>query len=62
MILILVSVRHEEDGNVNMKKSKAKIKKVVKGLKQASKTHAAQAKTLQGVLKNATRNSNSKTK
>jgi hypothetical protein len=62
MILILVSVRHEEDGNVNMKKSKAKIKKVVKGLKKASKTHAAQAKTLQGVLKNATRNSNSKTK
>ena len=62
MILILGSVRHEEDGNVNMKKSKAKIKKVVKGLKKASKTHAAQAKTLQGVLKNATRNSNSKTK
>ena len=62
MILILVSVRHEEDGNVNMKKSKAKIKKVVKGLKKASKTHAAQAKTLQGVLKNATRNSNHKTK
>ena len=29
------------------------------GLKKASKTHAAQAKTLQGVLrKNATRNSN----
>jgi len=45
-----------------MKKAKAKIKKVVKGLKKASKTHAAQAKTLQGVLKNATRNSNSKTK
>ena len=62
MILILVSVRHEEDGNVNMKKAKTKIKKVVKGLKKASKTHAAQAKTLQGVLKNATRNSNSKTK
>ena len=62
MILILEFVRHEEDGNVNMKKAKAKIKKVVKGLKKASKTHAAQAKTLQGVLKNATRNSNSKTK
>ena len=62
MILIHVSVRQEEDGNVNMKKAKAKIKKVVKGLKKASKTHAAQAKTLQGVLKNATRNSNSKTK
>ena len=60
MILILVSVRHEEDGNVNMKK--AKIKKVVKGLKKASKTHAAQAKTLQGVLKNEPRSSNRKTK
>jgi hypothetical protein len=62
MILILVSVRHEEDGNVNMKKAKAKIKKVVKGLKKASKTHAAQAKTLQGVLKNEPRSSNRKTK
>ncbi len=42
-----------------MKKSKAKIKKVMKGLQKASKTHAAQAKTLKGVLrKNATRNSN----
>ena len=29
-----------------MKKSKAKIKKVMKGLQKASKTHAAQAKTL----------------
>ena len=62
MILILVSVRHEEDGNVNMKKAKANIKKVVKGLKKASKTHAAQAKTLQGVLKNESRSSNRKTK
>jgi hypothetical protein len=62
MILTLVSVRHEEDGNVNMKKAKAKIKKVVKGLKKASKTHAAQAKTLQGVLKNESRSSNRKTK
>ena len=31
-----------------MKKSKAKIKKVMKGLQKASKTHAAQAKTLKG--------------
>ena len=63
MILILEFVRHEEDGNVNMKKAKAKIKKVVKGLNKASKTHAAQAKVLKGVLKkHATRNSNSKTK
>ena len=33
-----------------MKKAKAKIKKVIKGLKKASKTHAGQAKTLQGVI------------
>ena len=33
----------------------AKVKKVIKGLKKASKTHAAQAKTLQGVLKSAAR-------
>ena len=33
-----------------MKKAKAKIKKVMKGLQKASKTHAAQAKTLKGVL------------
>ena len=46
-----------------MKKAKAKIKKVVKGLNKASKTHAAQAKVLKGVLKkHATRNSNRKTK
>ena len=29
---------------------KKKIKKVIKGLKKASKTHASQAKTLQGVI------------
>ena len=34
-----------------MKKAKAKIKKVIKGLKKASKTHAAQAKTLKSVLR-----------
>ena len=33
-----------------MKKAKVKIKKVIKGLKKASKTHASQAKTLKGVL------------
>ena len=33
-----------------MKKAKAKIKKVMKGLQKASKTHTAQAKTLKGVL------------
>jgi hypothetical protein len=35
-----------------MKKSKAKIKKVIKGLKKASKTHAGQAKSLQSVISN----------
>jgi|TARA_A100001011_G_scaffold49492_1_gene47277 hypothetical protein len=34
---------------------KQKIKKVMKGLQKASKTHAAQAKTLKGVLKNGNR-------
>ena len=29
-----------------------KLKKVIKGLKKASKTHAAQAKTLKGVINN----------
>ena len=30
---------------------KQKIKKVMKGLQKASKTHAAQAKTLKGVIR-----------
>ena len=35
-----------------MKKAqKNKVKKVIKGLKKASNTHAKQAKTLQGVIK-----------
>ena len=33
-----------------MKKGKAKIKKVIKGLKKASKLHASQAKTLKSVI------------
>jgi|TARA_R100001443_G_scaffold21758_1_gene33982 hypothetical protein len=33
-----------------MKKQKAKIKKVMKALKKASKAHAGQAKALKGVL------------
>ncbi len=33
-------------------KNKTKIKKVIKGLSKASKTHATQAKTLKGVLGN----------
>ena len=35
-----------------MKKAKAKIKKVIKGWSKASKTHAAQAKTLKSVIGN----------
>ena len=33
-----------------MKKAKEKIKKVITGLQKASKTHAAQAKILKGVI------------
>ena len=33
-----------------MKKQKAKIKKVMKALKKASKEHAGQARTLKGVI------------
>ena len=43
-----------------MKKAKAKIKKVIKGLKKASKTHAGQAKTLKGVLNGGSKNRNGK--
>ena len=48
---------------LQLKKTKAKIKKVIKGLNKASNLHAGQAKVLKGVLKkHATRNSNRKTK
>ena len=33
------------------KRSKSKVKKVIKGLKKASKLHASQAKQLEGMLK-----------
>jgi hypothetical protein len=33
------------------KSKKKKVKKVIKGLKKASKTHAGQAKTLQKIMK-----------
>ena len=33
------------------KKNKSKVKKIIKGLKKASKLHAGQAKTLKKVLK-----------
>jgi len=35
----------------------AKIKKVIKGLDKASKSHAKQAKTLKSVIKNKRKNS-----
>ncbi len=35
---------------MEMLKKKAKVKKVIKGLKKASKLHAKQAKTLKGVI------------
>ena len=39
---------------------KQKIKKVMKGLQKASKTHAAQAKTLKGVLGGRSKKRNGK--
>ena len=39
---------------------KQKIKKVMKGLQKASKTHAAQAKTLKGVLHGGSKKRNGK--
>jgi hypothetical protein len=39
---------------------KQKIKKVMKGLQKASKTHAAQAKTLKGVLRGGSKKRNGK--
>ena len=39
---------------------KKKIKKVIKGLKKASKTHASQAKTLQGVIGGRSKKGNRK--
>ena len=38
----------------------SRIKKVMKGLQKASKTHAAQAKTLKGVLNGGSKNGNRK--
>ena len=37
---------------MEMLKKKRAIKKVIKGLSKASKTHASQAKTLKSILKN----------
>ena len=39
---------------------KQKIKKVMKGLQKASKTHAAQAKTLKGVINGGSKIGNGK--
>jgi|TARA_E500000318_G_scaffold51966_2_gene48608 hypothetical protein len=38
-----------------MEKQKRKLKKVIKGLSKASKTHAKQAKTLKSVLNNGSK-------
>ena len=43
-----------------MKKAKAKIKKVMKGLQKASKLHAKQAKTLKGVIGGGSKKGNGK--
>ena len=39
---------------------KQKIKKVIKGLKKASKTHAGQAKILKGVISGGSKKRNGK--
>ena len=45
-------LNHLENGIVKMTKQKIKsVKKVIKGLKKASKTHAGQAKVLTKVVK-----------
>ena len=44
------SAKTEKEVRHNEKSQKTKIKKVIKGLTKASKTHAAQAKTLKGVI------------
>ena len=44
-----------------MKKQKVKsVKKVIKGLKKASKLHAGQAKTLKGVINGGSKSRNGK--
>ena len=43
-----------------MLKKKRAIKKVIKGLRKASKTHAAQAKTLKGVINGGSKKRNGK--
>ena len=43
-----------------MKKAKAKIKKVVKALKKASRAHAGQAKVLKGVISGGSKKRNGK--
>jgi len=45
---------------ISKSKKKKKIKKVIKGLKKASKTHAGQAKILQGVIGGGSKNGNRK--
>ena len=37
------------------KKNKSKVKKIIKGLKKASKLHTGQAKTLKGIIGNGKR-------
>ena len=43
-----------------MKKAKAKIKKVVKALKKASRAHAGKAKVLKGVISGGSKKRNGK--
>ena len=45
---------------MEMLKKRKTIKKVIKGLKKASKTHAGQAKTLKGVIGGGSKKGNGK--
>ena len=56
----LDSQKEQNIGRRNMKKQKAKIKKVMKALKKASKAHAGQAKILKGVIHGGSKNRNGK--
>ena len=58
MILTHVSVKLEEDGNVNMKK----LKKVAKALNKASRLHKKQSKVIKKHIKEMKRGTRANTK
>ena len=50
----------QKSKQISKTRKKKKKKKVIKGLKKASKTHASQAKTLQGVIGGRSKKGNGK--